>query len=986
MSTKRASRRKTPNGSRMPIVPLASTAIPRATYRIQLHRDFGFAQVTARVPYLAALGISHVYCSPYLKARPGSRHGYDIVDHHVLNPELGGREEFDRMTDALARHGMSHLCDVVPNHMAIMGSDNAWWLDVLENGPASTHAGYFDIDWMPQDADLAGKVLVPVLGEPYGTVLDHDELDLGFDPTTGGFAIVYFENRFPLDPATYPSVLEPALAGARATLDPTAAAEAERLIMELQALPARDDPAPERIAQRQLAIGPLKTQLAELAARHPVLAAAITDAVERFSATAGDTERIDALHTLLEAQAYRLAYWRVASDEINYRRFFDVNDLAALRMESDEVFEATHGFILDLAASGVIGGLRIDHPDGLFDPARYFAQLQQRYRERSGDSAHGIYVVVEKIRAPHERIPETWQVHGTTGYQYANLLNGLFVDTRAKARVDRVWRAFVGDEAETFEHEAHRGRHAIMDGALASELAVLTQRALRIARADRRTRDFTFNALREAIKEIVAQFPIYRSYIDAGGASAQDRRYIEWAVSRARARSRLSDARIFDFLHSALQGVPPEGAPAMQERYREFAMRVQQFTAPVNAKGVEDTAFYTFNRLVSLNEVGGDPEHFGVSVRAFHAVGADLAVTWPQTMLASSTHDNKRSEDVRARIDVISEMPAPWRLLVRRWSRINRSRKRVVDDRPAPSRNDEYLLYQTLVGTFPPDAPDDDALAAYRERIENYMVKAAREAKVHTSWLAVNPAYEEALTGFVAALLRGPGENLFLAELRSQLALFTWFGMLNSLSMMLLKLSLPGVPDIYQGNEMLDWSLVDPDNRRPVDYASRQACVESLAGIARGLEVDRSAQLSSLFASPYDGRAKLWVVLRALALRREHPELFAHGGYRRVDVAGAHGDHVVAFARTHGRGGVVVVSGRMFATLGPAVGELPVGDAWGDTTLDLAFLVPGTRLTNVLTGESFASVQPDAAIAKLCADFPGALLHYTLPDEAAVPD
>lgn len=972
-------------GARRPASALLPIdAIPRATYRVQLHHEFRFTDVTAVVPYLAALGISHVYCSPYLRARPGSRHGYDIVDHRMFNPEIGSREDFDRMVDALSRHGMSHLCDVVPNHMAIMGADNAWWMDVLENGPASAYADFFDIDWSPRNPDLAGKVLVPVLGDLYGSVLEQGELKLAFDRGSGTFAVRYHEHCLPIDPRTYPMIVTDALADARDALGREVSREVEQLVDDLRAMPGRTAPAPAHAAERRQLGDGLKARLAQLASRHPGLAASIASAVEAINGEVGDASSFDRLHALLDSQAFRLASWRVASDEINYRRFFDVNGLAALRMENGAVFDATHGFVLELAADGLIGGLRIDHPDGMLDPAGYFTRLQRSYAERvrkrpSGPAGQvsAIYVALEKITASHERLPESWPVHGTTGYRFASVLNGVFVDTRARARVDRVWRAFVGDEAQTFDDAAHRGRMAIMDGALASELAMLTLRAQRIALSDRRTRDFTFNALREAIKEIVACFPVYRTYVDAHGASAQDCRYVEWAIARARARSRVTDARLFEFLlHMLLGAAPDHASPDTARNYRDFAMRFQQFTAPVAAKGIEDTALYTFNRLVSLNDVGSDPTQFGMSVRAFHGASADRAATWPQTMLATSTHDNKRSEDVRARIDVISEMPAAWRLAVRHWSRINRRRKVVVDGQPAPSRNDEYLLYQTLVGSFPPACPDGAPLDRYRDRIQRYVIKAAREAKVHTSWFTVNTAYEAALTGFVAALLRASPDNLFLADLRAQVTRFAWFGMLNSVSMALIKMTSPGVPDIYQGNEILDLSLVDPDNRRSVDYRSRQAKLASLEALAREPWPRRRDLLKRLFAAPYDGRAKLWVIARALALRRAHPELFAYGDYHRIAVTGSRDEHVVAFARRHAGAGVIVVAGRLFVSLEAATGSLPIGGTWGDTTLDLDFLAPDTPVTNVLSGETTTIQRHAGRMAGWCADFPGALLSF----------
>ena len=967
--------------TREPIIALPLSLIPRATYRVQLHRDFTFADVTALVPYLAALGISHVYCSPYLTARPGSRHGYDIVDHAMLNPELGTREDFERMVEALAREGMTHLCDVVPNHMAVMGADNAWWMDVLENGPSSAYAAYFDIDWARQDRDVGGKVLVPVLGDAYGAVLERGELALEFDARAGSFAVRYFEHRFPFDLRTCADFLLRAAADLRAASHAADAAELDAIAYMAKALPAHDDAAPARIAARRRIGAELKQRLATLAHDHSRVLAAIGRSVGRSNGTRGDRASFDALHGLLDAQAFRLAYWRVASDEINYRRFFDINELAALRIEHPPVFDATHAFVLALAADGVIGGLRIDHPDGLFDPARYFTTLQQRYREEAAkrepggtEAPAGIYVVVEKIAAPHERVPEAWPVHGTTGYRFANVVNGLFVDTRAKARIDRIWRAFVGHEAQPFERATHDGRRAIMEGPLASELRVLTLRAVRLARADRRMRDFTFNALREAIMEIVARFPVYRTYVDANGPSAQDRHYIGWAVAHARAHSRVSDVSAFDFLHRALLGTPAAGDESAAPAYREFAMRFQQFTAPVAAKGVEDTALYRFHRLVSLNEVGGDPAQFGISVNAFHAASADRAAVWPHTMLATSTHDNKRSEDVRARIDVISEMPAAWRTMVRRWCRMNRTRKRLVDGEAAPSRSDEYLLYQTLAGTFPAARDAGDDLAAYRERIAAYMQKAAREAKLHTSWLAPNEAYENALQDFVSALLGEESGQRFLPDLRAECTTFAWFGLLNSVSMTLLKLASPGVPDIYQGNELVDLSLVDPDNRRPVDYALRRERLASLAALATAPRDARTAQLRTLFAAPFDGMAKLWVVARALALRRQAPALFAFGDYRPIGVQGAHADRIVAFARLHEGQAVVVVAGRLFASLGLPVGTLPLAGAWSDTALDLSFVAPGAQLNDVLSGEPVIATGNPMPVSQVLADFPGALL------------
>jgi malto-oligosyltrehalose synthase len=918
------------------------------------------------VPYLAKLGVSHVYCSPILRARPGSAHGYDVVDHNQINPELGGREGFERFVAALRAQDMGLLLDVVPNHMGVMGADNAWWMDVLEFGEASAYAGYFDIDWHPVNTELDGKVLVPVLGEHYGITLERGELVLVWEPDAGSFAVRYHQHRFPVSPREYPAILaraERALAAqpaTRAAMDELAGLRAAFGGGVVQEVPA------------------LKERLLRLARMQPDVARAIDAALAELNAPPGD-----ALHRLLEAQHYRLAFWRVASDEINYRRFFDINDLAALRMENEAVFEATHALVLALAADGEADGLRIDHSDGLYDPKQYFERLQQAYARASGVAlpapeapgarpSRPLYVVAEKITARHEHVPESWPVHGTTGYRFGAVVNGLFVDPAAAGRLERTWRAFSGESFD-FEEAAYRGKHAIMRGALASELTVLATELLRLARADRRTRDYTFNTLRRALAEVAACMPVYRTYI-AGRPSTQDRRYVDWAVARATRRSRAADTSIFGFVRQALLGRALAGAPrSLHAQALGFAMKFQQFTSPVAAKGVEDTAHYLYNRLVSLNEVGSDPDAFGFAPSAFHGASADRAARWPHTMLGTSTHDNKRSEDVRLRIDVISEMPAAWRLLLRRWKAFNRMKRRTREGRPAPSRNDEYLLYQTLLGTFPAGELDDAALEAYAGRIERYMLKAAREAKDRTSWISPNEEYEDALVKFVRALLGRAQQNPFLEDLRAQAATVAWFGALNSLSMALIKYSSPGVPDLYQGNELIDYSLVDPDNRRPVDYVLRRRLLEEVRDIARR---PGFAPAARAFAEhPFDGRAKLLVTWRLLDLRRELPALFADGNYEPLEPGGAQAAHVLAYARRHESGTLVVIAGRQFAKLLGEPGRLPLDAAvWHDTHVAAGGLADGTLLHNLLSGETVTVRDGRIALAHAFSSFPGAAL------------
>ncbi|HEU0200888.1 MAG TPA: malto-oligosyltrehalose synthase, partial [Burkholderiaceae bacterium] len=979
------------------------TVIPRATYRLQLNRDMTFRQATALVPYLADLGISHVYCSPYLRARAGSQHGYDIIDHHSLNPEIGTRTDFDRFVATLRAHGMGQVADIVPNHMGVLKADNAWWLDVLENGPASEYAHYFDIDWDPLDSALRGKVLLPVLGDHYGRVLERGEFRLDFDAAAGTISVRYYEHRFPLDPNTYAPLLVAAAqeGGSETTLSGTARSELLSIAEALRELPARDVSDAARLRERRHGKETLKHRLAALVATHTPAGVAIERTCAAYNADGnGDRgaagsrgqpspARIDELHNLLEAQAYRLASWRVAADEINYRRFFDINDLAALRTEEEEVFGATHAAILEWAASGAVDGLRVDHPDGLFDPGQYFARLQSGFVRAAGlsesernarDPQRPLYVVIEKILASHEELAESWPVHGTTGYRFATLINGLFVDITAEGRVDRTWRAFVGDEARDYPEIAYQARREVMVSALAGEMTVLANRLLRLARADRRTRDFTLNTLRQALATVVASFPVYRTYI-VDQPSKQDRRYIDWAVGQARRRSRAADVSIFAFVRDALLA-RARGGP--REEALTFAQRFQQFTAPVAAKGIEDTAFYRFNRLLSLNDVGGNPTEFGMSVTAFHAASADRRERWPHTVLATTTHDSKRSEDVRARLNVIAEMPAAWRLMVRRWSRMNRRHKRVVDGVPAPSRNDEYALYQLIAATCPRHEFDDEELAHWRGRMHKVALKSAREAKLRTSWIAENEAYETALRGFIDGMLTRPQGTLFLDDLRANMAPMAWYGLLNSVSMALIKFTSPGVPDVYQGNELLALRLVDPDNRAPIDFTVYREALAQMHRLA-----DRLQEVPDAVRGLFEGEgaergvAKLWVTWRALQLRQQRRRLFEGGEYLPLPVRGERSAHVVAFARRAGEEISVTVAGRLFAAMTP-VGALPFGAAaWSDTTVDLSALGPLSNAADVLSGQRVVIDDGQLALRAVWKAFPGSLILADATREAA---
>ena len=909
----------------------ARAVVPRATYRLQLHRDFDFDAACAVLPYLQQLGISHVYCSPIAQARPGSRHGYDVVDPSRINDELGGTEGFLRFARAARALGLGLLLDQVPNHMGVFGADNAWWLDVLEHGPASAFAAYFDIDWQPPNPALAGRLLVPVLGQSYGEALERGEIRLACDTSAGRLALRYHEHVFPLDPRSYAAVLDAALP-LRALAD------------ACRALPPRD--APRRPACRQL-----QQRLAERLQTDAAGADALAAAVRAFNDEPG-RERLHALH---EAQAFRLADWHMAGDEINYRRFFDINELAALRVEDEEVFAAVHRLALELVAQGWVDGLRIDHPDGLLDPAGYFVRLQR---------AKPLYVVAEKIIAAHEELPRDWALHGSTGYRFSNLVNGLFVERRHAQRMDRIWRRFSG-QTEAWADLVHRCKRLVAHGAMAAQLTTLTHALQRIALADRRTRDYGFNTLRDALAEVAAAMPVYRTYI-VHAASAQDRQFIDWAVAQARRRCRATPPALFDFLRQCLLGQPGG-------RVLAFAMAFQQFCAPLAAKGIEDTAFYRYHRLVSLNEVGGDPATFGVSAAAFHGASRERQKHWPHTMLATSTHDHKRSEDVRCRIDVLSEEPAAWRLALRRWTTQVRSWRGSVDGEPAPSAADLMLLLQTLLGTLPDETLDAPALDAYRQRIEAYMLKAAREAKQHTHWAFPHAGYEAALLGVVRGVLGRSDGNPVLADLQTRARRLAWFGALNSLAMTVLKFSSPGVPDLYQGHELVELSLVDPDNRRPIDFARRGRLLAQLQALQDGPALH--AALAMMAATPGDGRLKLWLAWRLLALRRADPALFRDGRYVALRVGGERRRHVIAFARRTPGATLLVMVGRKFVGLGAQAGTMPLGPAvWGDTRVQRPpWLAPGVlRGIDVLNDCELELGPGDPAPAERFVHFPAA--------------
>ncbi len=988
--------------------------VPVATYRLQLHSGFTFRDATAAVPYLAALGISDCYASPYLKAAPGSTHGYDITDHGSLNPEIGTDDDHAAWLKAMSEHGLGLVLDVVPNHMGILGNENPWWNDVLENGRASLHASFFDIDWSaPARPENRGRVLLPLLGELYGEVLEQGELRLGREG--GSFHVQYHEHRFPLDPRSYRDILEPALEPITSELGPDhqAVLEFQSILTAIRNLPEHTETNPPRVAERHREKEVIKRRLATLVAGQAVIDAAISSSLTSLNGIPGKPRSFDALDLLLAAQPYRLAYWRVARDEINYRRFFDVNALAALRTDREEVFRATHALILDLAARHEVTGLRIDHPDGLLDPQAYLEHLQEAFvlaiarrrheeskqedlaawqeveplvrellGQRPGDPGlpADLYVVVEKILGYEEVFPDNWRSDGTSGYDMLNRINGLFVDPAAAVEFTRRYQEWIGDNTP-YREIVHQKKLLILDALLASELHVLAYQLERIALRDRRSRDFTQSALRHALREVIASFPVYRCYITATMVSEQDRLLVDRAVRSAMRRNPVTSRSIFRFLRNVLLGrvETPADIPDEELAPSDFAGKFQQVTAPVMAKGLEDTTFYVYNRLVSLNEVGGEPIRFGTTAESLHRWNLERASQFPHALTPLSTHDTKRGEDVRARINVLSENPHAWFAAVERWSELNNGHRVRIEDRQVPDRNEEYFFYQNLLGAWPIEELDDQEFGAFRDRMRAFMAKALHEAKVHSSWQNPDPEYDDAVDHFVVAILDRVGNRAFLDDFLPFQRVIHHHGMLNSLAQTLLKITSPGVPDTYQGTEIWDLSLVDPDNRRPVDYGLRSAMLQELATRFQDSKTGPDRLVHSLTASPGDGRIKLFIHWRALAARRESPGLFSSGEYWPLTVRGDHESSLFAFLRTDGSRTAIVAVPRLTTSL-VKPDQLPLGHkVWRDTELHLTGVDPGTRLVNAFTGSPVETlaVGDGGSVLKageIFAEFPVALL------------
>jgi (1->4)-alpha-D-glucan 1-alpha-D-glucosylmutase len=908
--------------------------IPSSTYRLQFHAGFTFREAQGIVDYLRDLGISDIYASPYFQAAPDSTHGYDVADHNRINPAIGDQSDFHALCSCLRENGMGQILDFVPNHMGIGQSLNTWWMEVLEDGLASPYAGYFDIDWHPGKEELQDRVLLPILGDRYGLVLEKGEFTLSF--VSGSFSLCYFETRLPLRPRSYPFILRFVLE----ELGDERGAELREIIAILS------DPAAKSQA---------KTRLKEISEADPEIASAIDRALRALEGSPGAPESFDNLHALLEQQVYRLSYWRVAAEEINYRRFFDINTLAAIRVEIPEVFSAAHQLVFDLLARGDVTGLRIDHIDGLWDPRSYLQRLQECNGKLVGtEDPKGLYLVVEKILdVTGETLPADWPVHGTTGYEFANQVVQGLADASAEKQITRCYERFTGMSSD-FATLVYEKKKQTMYNALGSEIAALGRMLDELSEMHRHFRDYTRNVLTNAVREVMACFPVYRTYVAEDGVlSAEDEKNVLRATSAARHRNPSTEKGIFDFLRAVLLLRLPEGiSDEQRQAHLRFVRKFQQCSGPVMAKGLEDTAFYIYNRLVALNEVGGNPGIFGIGVKKFHDLNLARLRSMPHSLLATSTHDTKRSEDVRMRMVALSELPGEWRDALKRWSKLNKKHLTKVGGEAAPSRNEEYLLYQTLLGAWPLQPSEREGLT---ERIQAYMTKALKEAKINSSWTGPNEEWEAAVSTFVQRILDENASAEFLAHFQPFAERIARLGALNSLTQTILKCTSPGVPDFYQGTEIWDFSLVDPDNRRPVDYDSRRALLSNLD--------DHTPD--ELLADWPSGRIKLAVIRTLLRFRNDHAEFFRQADYTPLAVSGEYNKNVIAFSRRHANRELIVIVPRLSAQFA----SFPLGEVWGDTAI-----VHETGGTDLLTRRELSAKDSLLPISELFASLPFAIL------------
>lgn len=907
--------------------------IPLATYRLQFNHQFTLQQAIELIDYWQELGITDLYASPLTKAKSKSLHGYDVIDHNQINPEIGTEEDFARLASLLKDKGMGFILDIVPNHMCIADPGNNWWRDVLENGPSSIYAGYFDITWDPPKLELKDKILLPILTKPLGRVIEDQELKIVYQE--GAFFFDYNSILLPLNPKSWSSILKlihPELVTQLKENDEDLL-EFESILTALDHLPDLSERDPEKCKERNREKEIIKKRLSHLLEKNHLLQKSIQMALAKLNGTPGDPASFNQLELLLKEQAYRLSYWRLTNDLINYRRFFDINDLACLHMEKEEVLEATHSMIFKFIEKGWVTGLRIDHIDGLYNPQAYLKRLQEKQPQ-----SFPLYVIVEKILVGQERLNPDWLVAGTTGYDYLNLVNGIFVVPEARSPMQLIYDQFIGypNKLSVLVYECKK---LILLVSMASELYTATRQLEEISEQHRWSYDYALEGLRSALRDVIACFPVYRTYINQEDqqVSKEDQKYIFKAITFAKRLNPASDHLVFDFIKSVLMLEDPPNLTPEQIRYRrEFVLRLQQLTGPVMAKGFEDTALYRAYPLLSLNDVGMDAAKFGLDIEDFHAENQERAKHWPHTLSATSTHDTKRSEDVRARINVLSEIPKEWKEAIERWQNFNKSKKVELESCEVPDANEEYLLYQTLIGSWP--CVDLEDREASIDRIRNYMIKALKEAKIHTSWINPNEEYEQAVLKFIDRILDSKTDNPFLLDFQRFIFPLQKAGMLNSLSQLILKMTTPGIPDFYQGSELWQLTLVDPDNRQPVEYGKRQ---EILKSIQKSAEKNRVDLIENLSKSIEDGRLKMFIMWIVLNFRKNNASLFQEGKYIPLEVKGEKAKHIVAFSRTCGEQHCLVLVSRFFLELMKNNPEIPSAEIWRNTFVQLPTSIQG---------------------------------------------
>ncbi len=925
--------------------------IPTATYRIQFNPSFGFRMAKNIVPYLVDLGISDIYASPIFKARRGSLHGYDVVDPNQLNPELGTKAHFEELIGELKPRGMGWLQDIVPNHMAF-DYENQMLMDVLENGQSSRYFGFFDIEWDHPYESIKRRLLAPFLGRFYGESLEEGEIRLRY--TKNGFGLHYYNQVLPLRVESYVLLLTYRLDVLKKKLGadhPDYIKLLGILYILKTLLPTAE--ANERYDQIRF----VKTTLWEIYIQNRDIGKFIRENIKIFNGKRGNPESFNLLNDLLSEQLFRLSFWKVATEEINYRRFFNINELLSLKIEDEDVFNHIHSLIFKLIEGGKISGLRIDHVDGLYDPTNYL----KRIRERAGD----LYIVVEKILDLDEEIPSFWPVQGTTGYDFMNYVNGLFCKREHEKQFNRIYANF-STRTIPYDELVSEKKRLILGKHMAGDVDNLAHLMKAISSRDRYGSDITIYGLKRALVEVMAQFPVYRTYIGKGAPNETDCSYVKVAIEKAKGSNPglLNELQFIErFLLLDFGGYLSEDE---KNQWIQFVMRFQQFTGPLMAKGFEDTTLYVYNRLLSLNEVGGNPSKFGISTGEFHRFNEKRAHCWPHSLSATSTHDTKRGEDTRARINVLSEIPRQWEGNIKTWSKINRRKKKRVNGRSVPDRNDEYFLYQTLIGAFPFDGGD---YHQFIERMKQYVIKAVREAKVHTAWLKPDTEYEHAFISFVEDILSPSEGNPFLKAFFPFQKKVSHYGIFNSLSQTLIKLTSPGVSEFYQGTELWDLSLVDPDNRRPVDFGKRRTYLQEIRERAR---LDILSLINELLRTREDGRIKLFLIYRGLKVRNEYAEVFQGGAYIPLEVGGKLKDHIIAFARNHGRKWAITVVPRFLTTL-IGDGEYPFGqNVWDDTHIPLPQGISG-QWENGITDQLLKG-ESKLPIGEVLGHFPVALL------------